>query len=112
MFCRVDDVSQRSLLECQQQQGADRGADGHTWNWVYYPNGTVIQYFPQSQKCTVQAYAEYKQVFFNWTGSLVPLKQARVRGVDSTIYHAPDIESEGLSGSLQYLVSQDGVPNR
>lgn len=105
-------MNQRALLECQQQRGASQGANGHAWKWIYYANGTVIQYFAQSRACSVQTYAPFAQVFDEWTDSLTEEHNETVKGVNCTTYHLPDQTPDVLSLSVLYSVSKSGIPVR
>ena len=101
---RFDAVGQRALLECQEQQGVSRGANGHAWNWIFYPNGTVIQFYPQGRACSVQDYVPFASLFTNWTGSLQAEISERVNDINCTTYLLAGPEQRHIL-NVRYAVS-------
>lgn len=101
---RFDAVEHRALMECQEQQGVPRGVNGHAWNWIYYPNGTVIQFYPQGEACSVQDYSPFDSVFTNWTGSLQAQISERVNDINCTTYLLAGPEQHHVL-NVRYAVS-------
>lgn len=112
--CRYDNLKQRALLECRDQQGLPRGEQGHAWTCMLQPNGTLVSFHPQSQTCSAEPSggSNFSAVFPpNWPSIYGYPKWATVNGINCTTYYEfHDIAFLAASG--QWAVSPEGVPVR
>ena len=108
-------MEKQGAVECKFQQSAPDPATGRTWNYIIYPNNTLLEFYPEARTCKVEtAQSGGAQLPADWypaqaIAALGYQKFGIINGINcSTFYEFHDIGF--LAESTQYAVSANGVP--